>query len=121
MKVDVEKLICFLMSDEVIENNIPESLKLGLEQQGLKCKDGKIHSISEKERSKKPPYPLEIRNGNVYFCYRAMRGFTEGKEYSCKKDYFLTNDYGNEVTGLGNDNFCLAEDKDLYYHNKGNA
>ena len=51
-KVDVEKLICFLMSDEVIENNIPESLKLGLEQQGLKCKDGKIHSISEKERSK---------------------------------------------------------------------
>jgi hypothetical protein len=35
MKVDVERLIAFLMSDEVIENNIPESLRLGLKEQGL--------------------------------------------------------------------------------------
>lgn len=42
MKVDVEKLICFLMSEEVIVNNIPESLALGLKEQGLMCKEGKI-------------------------------------------------------------------------------
>lgn len=35
MKVDVEKLIGFLLSDKVIENNIPESLRLGLVEQGL--------------------------------------------------------------------------------------
>ena len=42
MKVDVERLIVFLMSDQVIINNIPESLELGLKEQGLMCKDGKI-------------------------------------------------------------------------------
>lgn len=40
--VDVERLICFLMSDEVIINNIPESLQLGLKEQSLKYEDGKI-------------------------------------------------------------------------------
>jgi len=47
MKIDIEKLICFLMSDEVIENNIPESLKLGLKEQGYKYEDGKICPLQE--------------------------------------------------------------------------
>ena len=35
------------MSDEVIENNIPESLKLGLKEQGYKYEDGKICPLQE--------------------------------------------------------------------------
>ena len=67
MKIDIEKLICFLMSDEVIENNIPESLKLGLKEQGYKYEDGKICPLQEE------PVSEDLKE--------ASRNYADNEEY----------------------------------------
>ena len=48
MEVDFKKLIGFLLSDKVIENNIPESLRLGLLEQGFVYCEGEFVKLKFK-------------------------------------------------------------------------
>ena len=48
MEVDFKKLIGFLLSDKVIENNIPESLRLGLLDQGFVYCEGEFVKLKFK-------------------------------------------------------------------------
>lgn len=74
MEVDFKKLIGFLLSDNVIENNIPESLRLGLLDQGFVYCDGEFVKLKFKigDKVKEDSYLTYVIEDISDDCYKMV-------------------------------------------------
>lgn len=92
-KIDLEKFICSLLSGDPTATWTvdTEDLRLALQDQGLKYKDGEIVEIEQEQPYNKP---LFFEKGKWYTCIAKVDGFKVGHTYQSKMDGIVSNDSG---------------------------